>query len=257
MAKRKAVLNAALRALLAGLETSACVKIPATFISEIASLPKDKREALDATSAEKFGELLAQAELSTTNAALAAVGTEQIKVLVSNLTRSSKQHLDALTELTQAQYEETLSELHAIHADIEKNNLQTQKKLDEILGRLKPDITDETKRAIEKIFLNILHENDIPQWQWPEKLEQITQRHQQLLAKWQTVQSADPNVDKLRKKAHGLIERGEYGKADQILIQAVEIDKKAIASQQEKINQRKISLARSLANRADLAKTKL
>jgi len=150
MAKRKAILNAALKALLAGVETSAWVKIPATFISEIASLPKDKREALDATSAEKFGELLTQAELSTTNAALAAVGTEQIKVLVSNLTRSSKQHLDVLTELTQAQYEETLSELHAIHADIEKNNLQTQKKLDEILGRLKPDITDETKRAIEK-----------------------------------------------------------------------------------------------------------
>ena len=81
MAKRKSILNAALKALLAGVQTSAWIKIPATFISEIASLPEDKRNALNAASPEKFAELLTQAELSTTNAALAAVGTEQIKAL--------------------------------------------------------------------------------------------------------------------------------------------------------------------------------
>ena len=54
MAKRKSILNAALKALLAGVETSAWVKIPATFISEIASLPKDKRDALNAASAQCF-----------------------------------------------------------------------------------------------------------------------------------------------------------------------------------------------------------
>jgi hypothetical protein len=37
MGKRKGVLNAALKALLAGAESSAVVKIPATFVSELAA----------------------------------------------------------------------------------------------------------------------------------------------------------------------------------------------------------------------------
>lgn len=104
MAKRKDILNAALKALLAGAETSAWVKIPATFIAEIASLPEDKRDALGTASPDKFDELLAQAELSTTNAALAAVGTEQIKKLVSELNKLSDEKLNALTELIQEKY---------------------------------------------------------------------------------------------------------------------------------------------------------
>ena len=142
MAKRKDILNAALKALLAGAEASAWVKIPATFIAEIASLPKDKQDALDKAPADKFAELLAQAELSTTNAALAAVGTEQIKVLVSNLARLSAEQSNVLTKLTQNQYEETVNRLIAIHKNteeiktgIEKNHRQTQRKLDEIIGR--------------------------------------------------------------------------------------------------------------------------
>ncbi len=131
MAKRKSILNAALKALLAGVESSPWVKVPATFISEIASLPKDKRDALDAASAEKFAELLTQAELSTTNAALAAVGTEQIKVLVSNLTSLSGARLDALTKLTQQKYEEMLSELHAIHANTEEIKGDVKKLLEQ------------------------------------------------------------------------------------------------------------------------------
>ena len=138
MAKRKDILNAALKALLAGAEASAWVKIPATFISEIASLPKDKRDALGTVSAEKFDELLTQAELSTTNAALAAVGSEQIKVLVSNMARLSADKLDVLTKLTQERYEETLSELHAIHADTEEIKTDVKeliKKVDQAIIR--------------------------------------------------------------------------------------------------------------------------
>jgi len=264
MAKRKDILNAALKALLAGAEASAWVKIPATFIAEIASLPKDKQDALDKAPADKFAELLAQAELSTTNAALAAVGTEQIKVLVSNLARLSAEQSNVLTKLTQNQYEETVNRLIAIHKNteeiktgIEKNHRQTQRKLDEIIGRLDPGITKDTKLAIEKIFLNILHKKDIPQWQWPEKLQEITKRHLELLEKWQTIQSGDPAVDKLRDQAHQMIERGDYDKADQFLQEAVAIDRKAIQSQQEKIDNRKLSMSQSLASRADLAKTKL
>ena len=152
MAKGKTILNAALKALLAGLETSAWVKIPATFISEIASLPKDKRDALDATpSSKQFEELLTQSELSTTNAALAAVGTEQIKKLVSELNKLSNDKLNTLTELTQQQYKEALSELHDIHADTEEikgDVKEVIKKLDQL------KITDE-RRPIDSIIQNL------------------------------------------------------------------------------------------------------
>ncbi len=77
--KRKDVLNAALKALLAGAETSAAIKIPATFISELASLPKDKQQNLATLSQQQFNELLTQSELATYNSASAAAGTERIE----------------------------------------------------------------------------------------------------------------------------------------------------------------------------------
>jgi len=131
------------------------------------------------------------------------------------------------------------------------------KSVQEIIGRLDPAIPEDIKRAIENIFLGILREKGIPQWQWPEKLQEISNRHQELLAKWQTVQSSDPEVDELRAKARRMIELGEYDKADQSLQDAIEIDRKAIQSQQENLDRRKLSMARSLASRADIAETKL
>ena len=98
MAKGKNILNATLKALLAGAETSAWVKIPATFIAEIASLPKDKQKELADLSPEQFDKILLQSELATSNAALAAVGTEQIQLLVSNASKLSQEQLDELIE---------------------------------------------------------------------------------------------------------------------------------------------------------------
>jgi Zn-dependent M32 family carboxypeptidase len=105
MVERKDILNAALKAFLAGAEVSALLKIPVTFISELASLSKEKRDTLDTTlPSEQFEELLTQSELSTTNAALAAAGTEQIKKLVSELNKLSDEKLNTLTELIQEKY---------------------------------------------------------------------------------------------------------------------------------------------------------
>ena len=146
MAKREGILNAALKALLAGVETTAWLKIPATFISEIASLSKEKKEALDTTlPSEQFEELLTQAELSTTNAALAAVGTEQIKVLVANLMKLSQKKLDVLAKLTQEQYKETLNKLDAIHADTKEIREDVKELLE------KADITDGSRTTIKDI----------------------------------------------------------------------------------------------------------
>jgi hypothetical protein len=85
MAKRKRILNAALKSLLAGLQTSAVVKIPATFISELASLPDDKQKVLAELSQEQFNQLLIQSELATINAAESAAGAKQIKALIEKL----------------------------------------------------------------------------------------------------------------------------------------------------------------------------
>jgi tetratricopeptide (TPR) repeat protein len=83
--KRKKVLNAALKSLLAGAETSAAIKIPATFISELAGLSDDKQKALAELPQEQFNALLTQTELATLNAADAAAGTKQIKALIKEL----------------------------------------------------------------------------------------------------------------------------------------------------------------------------
>ncbi len=83
--KRKPVLRAALKALLAGAETSAAIKIPATFISELAALTDDKQMALAELSQEQFNALLTQSELATLNAAETAAGTKQIKALIKEL----------------------------------------------------------------------------------------------------------------------------------------------------------------------------
>ena len=128
MAKRKDILNAALKALLAGAQASAWVKIPATFISEIASLPEDKRDALGTASAEKFDELLVQAELSTTNATLAAVGAEQVKKMIVSLIRLSNEQLNALTKLTQKEFDKISEKLDTIDG-----------KVDVLLERVKPE----------------------------------------------------------------------------------------------------------------------
>jgi len=83
--KRKRVLNAALKALLASAQTSAAIKIPATFISELASLSDDKQKVLAELTPEQFNELLTQSYLAALNAASAASDAKQIKALLKEL----------------------------------------------------------------------------------------------------------------------------------------------------------------------------
>ena len=83
--KRKDVLIALLKGLIAGVETSALGKIVTTFIAELASMSEDKEEALEALPEEDFNELLTQSRMATTNAAEAAVGAKQNKALIEEL----------------------------------------------------------------------------------------------------------------------------------------------------------------------------
>lgn len=122
---------------------------------------------------------------------------------------------------------------------------------------MKGVIPKDIKDAVKNVFWKILKEQEIPQDQWTEKLMEVTKRHQELLDKWQTFESVDPQVDKLRDQIHAAILIGDYDKADCLFEKAVEIDDKAIAAQQENLDKRKLSKSQSLAAQADLAKTKL
>ncbi len=135
MAKRKDILNAALKAILAGVDTSAFVKIPATFVSELAALPAEKLNIIDKLAQEQFNELLTQSELSTTNAALAAVGSKQIKLLVSNLTQLSKDQTNALKKLTQQQYNSLLVKWEIINANTATTTANT-KEINTLIAKL-------------------------------------------------------------------------------------------------------------------------
>ena len=81
MAKGKDILIAALKALLAGAETSAAIKIPATFIAELASLPDEKQKVLAELSQEQFNALLTQSQLAAINAASSAADAKKHRFL--------------------------------------------------------------------------------------------------------------------------------------------------------------------------------
>ncbi|MCH8193517.1 MAG: hypothetical protein IIA65_05825, partial [Planctomycetes bacterium] len=61
------------------------MKVPATFISELAALPDDQQETLARLTQDQFDQLLIQSELSTLHAAESARQTGQIKALIHTL----------------------------------------------------------------------------------------------------------------------------------------------------------------------------
>jgi len=137
--KRKQILNAALKALIAGAETSAAIKIPAAFISELAALPDDKQKVLAELSQEQFNALLTQSELATLNAAEAAAGTKQIKALIKEL--SAK--IDKLTIIDRREKERAL-----IHNLPYPSIGDLFKGRDDILKKLKSRLDDNKPIAI-------------------------------------------------------------------------------------------------------------
>ncbi len=123
MANNKQILNAILKALLAGANTSAWVKIPATLIVEIAAIPKEKREVLvDTSKTQQFKELLDQEKISSLNSAYAAANTEQIKTLLCNLNKLSIDQTNELTHLTQDLFNELIESIDGIGTTAKKTN---------------------------------------------------------------------------------------------------------------------------------------
>ena len=84
MANPKDILNAILKSLIAGFETSALVKVPATFISQLASLPIDEKEKLAKLDQDQFTTLMEQLDLVADNT---EVTVKQNKALLEQLLR--------------------------------------------------------------------------------------------------------------------------------------------------------------------------
>ncbi|MCK5000758.1 MAG: hypothetical protein KAS23_14545, partial [Anaerohalosphaera sp.] len=122
MAKRKDLLNAALKALLAGVEVTAFGKITATFIAELAALPADEKKKMAGLGQEEFEKLLVQSEMASYNAAVAAVGVGQIKKMVCNSFKLSKKELTALSDLTQEEFERISVKLDGIDETTKDTN---------------------------------------------------------------------------------------------------------------------------------------
>ncbi|MCW5206096.1 tetratricopeptide repeat protein, partial [Desulfobulbus sp. F5] len=66
-------------------------------------------------------------------------------------------------------------------------------------------------------FFKILEEQQVPHSDLDSKLREIATQHKELLARWNSVQSEDPQVVRLKEEARQAIEAGDYAKAEELL----------------------------------------
>ena len=114
----------------------------------------------------------------------------------------------------------------------------------------------ETKQIIQG-FLGTLLKEKVPRDQWDAKLREIAATHKELLARLATVQSEDPEVQRLKQEARQAIEAHEYDKAEELLNQAEALDLKAIEEMEKTARQRRISAATTNAEQAKLQRVQL
>ena len=120
--------------------------------------------------------------------------------------------------------------------------------------------------AALNIMLELLVEQDVPAGQLETKLREIAERHVELSKRLHalSISNDEPEVSDRREQAAQAIEAGDYDQADQLLEEAETIDRKAIdeqesamREQEEALNCRKLSVAATLGQRADLERTRL
>ena len=76
------------------------------------------------------------------------------------------------------------------------------------------------KKQIIKGFLGMLLKEQVPQDQWGSKLREIAGHYKELLTRLATVQSEDPEVQRLKQEAWQSIEADEYGRAEDLLMRS-------------------------------------
>ena len=113
-------------------------------------------------------------------------------------------------------------------------------------------------------FFKILEENQVPRDDLDNKLREIAGQYKELLLRLETVQSEDPQVQRLKEEAGQAIEAADYAKAEELLnqaeardVQAIEQLEEAIKQQQDAVRQRRISAAASNVDNAKLQRIQL
>ena len=110
-----------------------------------------------------------------------------------------------------------------------------------------------TKAAVGTM-LEILKEQQVPPDQLEAKLKEIADRHLELTQRLHALSRSndEPEIAKRREQAAEAIENGNYDHADNLLAEAVAIDRRAIDEQQEGLDRRRLSVAASLNQQGEL-----
>ena len=115
-----------------------------------------------------------------------------------------------------------------------------------------------TKAAVATM-LTILKEQDVPPEQLEGKLKDIAKRHLELTEKLHALSKSndEPGIIRQREQAVEAIERGEYDRANDLLAEAIAIDRHAIDEHQEELDRRKLSAAATISQLGDLERIRL
>ncbi len=106
-------------------------------------------------------------------------------------------------------------------------------------------------------FFKILEEHQVPRDDLDSKLREIAAFHKELLERLSSVQSEDPEVQRLKEEAGQAIKAGEYDKAEELLNKAEARDLEAIEKMEQTARQRRISAAATNADQAKLQEVQL
>ncbi len=91
-------------------------------------------------------------------------------------------------------------------------------------------------------FFKILEEQQVARGDLDSKLREIGFRYKELILRFESVQSDDPEVCSLKEQAKDAIEDGRFAKAEDLLAQARERDREAVARMKESITEQQVAL---------------
>ncbi|WP_417913002.1 tetratricopeptide repeat protein, partial [Candidatus Electronema sp. TJ] len=138
------------------------------------------------------------------------------------------------------------------------NSVIPPQRLEELAGKLA--VTDSALAS----FFRIMEEQQVPLGDLDSKLREIATQYKELRARLENVQSADPEVQRLKAEAKQAIEAGDYAKAEKLLDEAEARDVQAFEqleanakSDMEAAQKRRISAAATNADQARLQRVQL
>lgn len=114
-------------------------------------------------------------------------------------------------------------------------------------------------KATVATMLAILKEQNVPPEQLENKLKEIAKQHLDLTERLHALSRSndEPKIVERRERAAEALERGSYDQANELLAEAVAIDRFAINEQQEALHRRQLSAATTLSQQGELERTRL